>query len=247
MFGNKQNSAEFYEKFLIKLLLFAAVFLPFIFSASGQNKTEPAAETTADYKKIIDEAFKKLEIVSYREKYQTIITDKDGFFTVTQTITREVVPPERERRVETVIYTYSKTARIIDLNGFPHDTKTETITIGNLEFVKEDNKNWQKFEKSNKKAANEESKKTEERNYVVNFLGRKKTDGKEFDLYEKLDPKDDSFPKIRYWIDASTGLPAKIETEGGFLPPTNDWKSKIEGTYEPDANLKIEAPELISK
>lgn len=216
------------------------------FTALAQNQPT-IVDKTDDYVKVISAAYEKLRAAPYREKIRQVNIRqvnkvKDDLLTTTETTTTEFIAPDKVRRIETRIINFPKTVRLVDpLVGVPLNTRKETITIGSFEFVKVDNENWQKIEKPVKKEADEKSEKPGELGYIINFLGRKKVEDKEFDIYEMIKTKNPSQPKERYWINVSNGLLVKRDYD---LQETKDFTTRVEITYEQDASIKIEAPKL---
>ena len=110
------------------------------------------ADKTEEYYKILSSAFEKRKTFPHREVDEQVIEVKDVFLTITKKTLLEFVPPDKERRVETTVYTFSDKYRIVDPIKFPLDERKETITIGNLEFVKNGTGKWEKFERAEKKS-----------------------------------------------------------------------------------------------
>jgi len=236
MDGNRQKLLEFYEGFFVKLFFFVLSLSLFACLAVGQDKTE-------DHKKIIVEAYKKLETVSYRLKSKQDLSD--GFSGISITKTCEFVSPDKFKKL--VITDYWT-----DTEEAEPSTTEQIIEFEKKKFVKFDGENWTEM-----KVADEQRLKnpidiylqTKDFSYASGDLKivRRKTlsDNQEIQIFKATYTKNKNDYEVFYSVDAKGFL---IETEWKVV---NQKRGRLQATltetYEYDVNVKIEAPKLDSK
>lgn len=236
MAGNRQKLLGFYEEFFVKPFFFILSFSLLACLAVGQDKTE-------DHKKIIVEAYKKLETVSYRLKSKQNLSD--GFSGISITRTCEFVSPGNFKKVIVTDY-WTDT-----IDAEPSTTQ-QIIEFEKRKFVKFDGESWRKMN-----IADEQKLKNPMDIYLqmkdfsyasgdLKITRRKAlSDNQEIQIFKAAYTDSKSNYEVFYSIGAKGFL---VKTQWKVVnQKRNHLQATLTETYEYDASIKIETPKLNSQ